>query len=195
MQGYYDKQTHRTCFWRFVLNQRFYYIVGLFVNALLISFYTVMAFVPHIPCLTPTGANATKGFEFAFKLGFFSLAADFTNSAFFEFYVRTRNNAEMEKKGFVTPMTLTLETVYAVMEWVFRGLICLVSLLQFLIRRSQTGQYCIEGTGVLKDEGKWLKALICAQLTKVLLFSIWHIALNHKKQSFFQDQWDTTFFD
>ena len=112
-----------------MLNQRFYYITGLFTNALLLSFYTVMAFVPHIPCLTPNGANVTKGFEFAFKLGFFALAADFTNSAFFEFYIRSRNYIEIEKNGFVSAATLTLETVYAVMEWVFRGLICLVSLL------------------------------------------------------------------
>jgi len=50
-----------------------------------------MAFTPHVPCLTPTGANITKGFEFAFKLGFFAIAADFTNQSFLEFYIRQRN--------------------------------------------------------------------------------------------------------
>ena len=193
--NYYEKQTHRTCFWRCALNQRLYYIVGLFTNALLLSFYTVMAFVPHIPCLTPTGANVTKGFEFAFKLGFFSLMADFLNSAFFEFYVRTRNQIELEKQGYVSAATLTLETVYAVMEWVFRGMICLVSLLQALILTSATGKYCIHELGVLYEEGTWLKWLLTIQLAKVLFFSTWHILLNRKKQGFFADQWDTTFFD
>lgn len=179
--NYYDKQTHRTFFWRLVLNQRFYYIVGLFMNALLLSFYTVMAFVPHMPCLTPTGVNVTKGFEFAFKLGFYSLAADFTNSAFFEFYVRTRSQFEQEKSGYVSAATLTLETVYAVMEWVFRGLICLVSLLQILILKSASGNYCIHELAVLYEEGLWLKTLITIQILKVFLFSIWHVLLNRKK--------------
>ena len=82
-------------FWRIVLNQRCYYICGLVSNALLLSFYTVMAFTPHIPCFTPTGSDVTKGFQFAFRLGFFALAADFVNSAFFEFYIRQRNHMEM----------------------------------------------------------------------------------------------------
>lgn len=123
----------------------------------------------------------TKGFEFAFKLGFFALAADFVNSAFFEFYIRSRNYIELEKKGYVSAATLTLETVYAVMEWVFRGLVCLVSLLQILIRTSATGKYCIHETGVLSQEGTWLKLLIIAQLSKVVFMSVWHIILNRKK--------------
>ena len=74
--------------WRLILNQRLYYIAGLLLNALLLSLYTVMAFTSHTPCLTPTGSNVTKGYEFAFKLGFFVTSADFINAAFFEFYVR-----------------------------------------------------------------------------------------------------------
>ena len=74
--------------WRLILNQRIYYIAGLLFNALLLSFYTVMAFTPHVPCLTPTHANVTKGFEFAFKLGFFATSADFINAGIFEFYIR-----------------------------------------------------------------------------------------------------------
>ena len=70
------------------LNQRLYYIAGLVLNALLLSFYAVMAFTPHAHCETPTGFNVTKGFEISFKLGFYATAADFINSSFFEFYVR-----------------------------------------------------------------------------------------------------------
>ena len=65
-----------------------YYIAGLLFNALLLSFYTVMTFTDHIPCITPQNTNVTKGFEFAFKVGFLVTGADFLNSAFFEFYVR-----------------------------------------------------------------------------------------------------------
>ena len=115
--------------WRLILNQRLYYIAGLLLNALLLSLYTVMAFTPHIPCLTPTGSNVTKGYEFAFRLGFFATSADFINAAFFEFYVRQRNHAEIEARGFVTSTTQTMEIIYAVMEWVFRGLTVLISVL------------------------------------------------------------------
>ena len=93
---YQGREYRKDWLWRLILNQRIYYIAGLLFNALLLSFYTVMAFTPHIPCLTMTGSNVTKGFEFAFKLGFFATAADFVNAAFFEFYVRQRNHFEME---------------------------------------------------------------------------------------------------
>jgi hypothetical protein len=165
------------------------------LNALLLSFYTVQAFTPHTPCLTATGSNVTKGFEFAFKLGFYAAAADFVNAAFFEFYIRQRNHIEMEAHGFVSKTTQTMETVYAVMEWVFRGLYILVSLLQAMIRNSSTGDYCINETGVLHEEGAWLKWLILVQVFKIVMLSIWHVLLNRKKQSFFSDQFDTTFFD
>ena len=101
----------------------------------------------------------------------------------------------MQKMGYLTATTQTLETVYAVMEWVFRGMICLVSLLQILILTSATGKYCIHELEVLYQEGTWLKWLIIVQLGKVFVFSTWHILLNRKKQGFFADQWDTTFFD
>lgn len=136
-----------------MLNQRFYYITGLLLNALLLSFYTVMAFTPHIACLTSTGTNVTKGFEFCFKLGFFATVADFINAAFFEFYIRQRNHAEKERYGYITKGTLTLETIYAVMEWVFRALCLLVALLQLMIRNSNTGNYCINDVKLLYSEG------------------------------------------
>ena len=50
---------------------------------------------------------------------------------------------EMQKLGYTTPATQTFETVYAVMEWVFRLLFVLVCLLQAIIRSSSTGKYCI----------------------------------------------------
>ena len=39
--------------WRFVLNQRIYYCAGLLFNGLLLSFYSVMTFTEHVPCLPP----------------------------------------------------------------------------------------------------------------------------------------------
>ena len=139
----YSKTLNRTFFWRLALNQRLYYVAGLVLNALLLSFYAVMAFTPHAHCETPTGFNVTKGFEFSFKLGFYATAADFINSSFFEFYVRQRNHTDMQKYGHVSAKTQTLETVYAVMEWVFRGLFVLVTILQLLVRCSATGRYCV----------------------------------------------------
>ena len=131
--------------------------------------------------------NVTKGFEFAFKLGFYACVADFVNATFFEFYIRQRNHVELEEHGFVTKTTLAFETVYAVMEWVFRGLYVLVSLLQAMIMSSRTGDYCINELGVLQEEGFWLKWLIIVQVFKIVSLSIWHILLNRKKSSFFSD--------
>ena len=68
----------------------------------MLSFYTVMAFTPHMPCYNQTDQNITKGFEFAFKLGFFATAADFINAAFFEFYIRQRNHMETVNYGYVS---------------------------------------------------------------------------------------------
>ena len=154
-----------------------------------------MAFTPHAHCETPTGFNVTKGFEFCFKLGFYATAADFLNSSFFEFYVRQLNHADMQRYGHASARTQTLETVYAVMEWVFRGLFLLVTALQLLVRCSKTGRYCVHEEGSLKEEGVWLACLVFLQLFKVALMSVWHIVLNRKKKSFFSDQFDTTFFD
>jgi len=173
-----------------MLNQRFYYITGLLLNALLLSFYTVMAFTPHIACLTSTGTNVTKGFEFCFKLGFFATVADFINAAFFEFYIRQRNHAEKERYGYITKGTLTLETIYAVMEWVFRALCLLVALLQLMIRNSNTGNYCINDVKLLYSEGQWLLWLIIVSTFKILLLSAWHLFLNTRSKSFFSDQFD-----
>ena len=71
-------------------------MAGLLLNAALLSCYTVMAFTPHVPCLTDSGTNVTKGFEFAFKLGFYATVADFINAAFLEFYIRQRHHVETE---------------------------------------------------------------------------------------------------
>ncbi len=155
-----------------------------------------MAFTPHVPCLTETGVNVTKGFEFCFKLGFFATAADFINSAFFEFYIRQRNHQENERYGYVTKNTLTLETIYAVMEWVFRALCLLVALLQAMIRSSKTGYYCTHELGVLADEGHWLLCLIVVSIFKIILLSAWHLVLNTRSKSFFADQFEqSTFMD
>ena len=88
--------------WKLAVNQRIYYIAGLVLNGALLSFYSVMAFAEHEPCLTATGMNITKGFEFAFRLGFYATLADFINAAFLEFYLRQRHTFERNKLGFVT---------------------------------------------------------------------------------------------
>ena len=50
-------ETESRCFgqflWRLVLNQRIYYFAGLLFNGLLLSFYSVMTFTEHVPCLPP----------------------------------------------------------------------------------------------------------------------------------------------
>lgn len=96
---------------------------------------------------------------------------------------------EMQKLGYTTAATQTFETVYAVMEWVFRLLFILVCLLQAIIRGSSTGKYCIsEGDQLLKEEGKWLGWLIVVQSVKIVIMSVWHIMLNRRNKGFFQDQ-------
>ena len=110
-------------------NSKVYYVCNLLINGLILSFYAVMAFTPHYPCLTASGTNVTKGFEFAFRLGFFVHAADFTNIGFFDYYIRSRVEKDIENRGIVLSQTLMLETVYFVMEWGFRSIIFLVTIL------------------------------------------------------------------
>ena len=74
-----------------------------------------------------------------------------------------------------------METIYAVMEWVYRGLFLLVSLFQSLILASATGQHCTTEVGLLEQEGRWLFWLIIVQVCKLTFFSAWHILLNRKK--------------
>lgn len=88
---------------------------------------------------------------------------------------------EQEKLGYISSATQTFETVYAVMEWVFRFLLILVSLLQAMIRGSATGQYCTHETELLKEEGEWLGWLIVVQTVKIVMMSVWHVLLNRKK--------------
>ena len=150
-----------------------------------------MAFTPHEVCLTADGImNVTKGFEFAFKLGFYVIGVDFLNAAFLEFYIRQRYMAEMQKYGFISSSTLTVQTVYAVMEWVFRAIWIFVSLLQAMIKTSTTGQYCIHELGILEEEGNWLYWLIIFQTVKIGLLSAWHLALNERTKSFFANQFE-----
>ena len=73
------------------------------------------------------------------------------------------------------------------MEWVFRSVAILISLLQWMIRNSETGRYCIEEVKLLEEEGMWLKTLILVQLIKIIILSVWHIILNRRKNGFFAD--------
>ena len=76
------------------------------------------------------------------------------------------------------------------MEWVFRAIFLLVSILQALVRTSTSGQYCIHEIGVLELEGDWLYWLIWFQLFKIAVLSAWHIVLNKRQKAFFADQFD-----
>ena len=76
------------------------------------------------------------------------------------------------------------------MEWVFRAIWVLVSLLQAMIKTSTTGQYCIREVGILEEEGNWLYWLIILQTGKIVLLSGWHLALNEKSKSFFANQFE-----
>lgn len=102
-----------------------------------------MAFTDHYPCLTASGTNITKGFEFAFKLGFFVHAMDFLNNGAFDYYIRKSISRDIDRRGQVLNYTLFLETLYKVFEWVCRSLVLLVTILQIMIRQSTTGLYCI----------------------------------------------------
>mmetsp|Transcript_13102 Transcript_13102/g.15673 ORF Transcript_13102/g.15673 Transcript_13102/m.15673 type:complete len:123 (+) Transcript_13102:684-1052(+) len=82
------------------------------------------------------------------------------------------------------------------MEWVFRAIFVLVSLLQGMIRSSTSGHYCIKEIGVLDLEGTWLFWLILVQLGKIAFLSAWHIVLNQKTKSFFANQFEqSTMYD
>lgn len=136
-----------------------------------------MAFTPHYPCLTATGSNITKGFEFAFKVGFFVHAVDFLNTGIFDFVIRNRTFKEMQTRGMVLNFTVMLETTYLVLEWTFRGAVLLVSIFQIMIRQSTSGQYCIHKTKVLHMEGTWLLCLLLVQVFKLGLLTVWHLAI------------------
>lgn len=100
----------------------------------------------------------------------------------------------MEQLGFVTVLTQVLETMYIVIEWAFRAFGILATLLQFMIRNSHTGRFCIHDAKVLAVEGECLRWLIIIQSIKIVVLSVWHLILNRAKQSFFLDQTDTSYF-
>ena len=110
-------------------SQKVYYISNLILGSLILSFYAVMAFTEHYPCLTKSGTNISKGFQLAFKLGFFIHIADFANIGIFDYLIRLMVNADIEAKGIVMSKTIMMETVYYVMEWGFRCAILLVTIL------------------------------------------------------------------
>ena len=195
MTSYYNKDEHRTMFWRIALNQRLYYISSLLTNAALLSFYTVMSFTHHVPCLDDIGMNITRGFEFAFRLGFAMTVADIINSSFVEFYIRQRHYHDLVKNGNLSNVTASLETLQSHLEWYFRFLTCFVSLLQTIIRSSKSAKECVNKSETLKVENMWLKWLVVAQLVKVCIFAVWHYHLNRRKFSYFANQFDATFFD
>lgn len=46
---------------------------------------------------------------------------------------------------------------------------------------SKTGEYCIHQYGVLSLEGKWLNALVSAQVGKIVVLTLWELYLRRKE--------------
>ena len=42
----------------------------------------------------------------------------------------------------------------------------------------------------MEEEGNWLYWLIILQTGKIVLLSVWHLALNEKSKSFFANQFE-----
>ena len=62
-------------------------------------------------------------------------------------------------------------------EWSIRATSIGVSIIQFLIITSRTGNHCAYVMGLLRFESDWLMLLITAQLLKVIVFSLWRLKL------------------
>jgi len=135
---------------------------GMLFNAFLLSFYSVMVFTSHDQCQSKKGkANVTKFIQIAFIAGFMITSLDFINSAFFEFYIRMRTHREKTTFGYIHDKTERFALQYAVLEWVLRAIMVLVSFAQLAIRKLSASEYCISETKDLELEGTWLSWLIC----------------------------------
>ena len=137
-----------------------YYILSLLFNVMLIALYIVQTFTSHQPCLTKHGHNITQSIVNAYGVGLVVLSVDTFNANVLGVYFRFLVQREESTFGLVTATTrrLTLSCTY--IEWLMRGLILFVSLIQSLLLHSKTGDYCIHQLGVLGFEGHWISGLI-----------------------------------
>ena len=77
-----------------------YFLTGLILNMLLISFYVVVVFMEHPKCMSKSGkTNVTAQIDLIFYIGFGSVVIDFMHSFFGENYTRLRSYSERVKFG------------------------------------------------------------------------------------------------
>ena len=64
-----------------------------------------------------------------------------------------------------------------IIEWVFRLVIAIVSAIQSRLLDSNHMSHCVLKSGALKAESSLLRFLISCQILKLIIFSIWRIAI------------------
>ena len=118
-----------------------YYIASLLCNALLVSFYAVQVFTTHKPCLVEN-TNITSAFERAFCAGLVLAMLNCLNSNVLLLYAHCNQQMLVNKFGESYNASTLLYKASIFLEWIL-GIITLgVSVLQFLIVKSQTGYHC-----------------------------------------------------
>ena len=147
-----------------------------------------MTFTEHQKCLSKSGrTNVTRNIQVAFIIGFAMTTLDFINSAFFEFYIRSRTHRDKTILGYVSQRTEMLAIQYALLEWVFRILMVIVSAGQLAFILLSSTRHCVLETNELNLEGAWLFFLIIAQLFKIATLTLWHLRLNQRNVGYFND--------
>ena len=96
------------------------------VNALSISFYSVMTFVSHKECNTPAGGSVTPLITATFLIGFVIHLINFVVNTYVEPIYRVRIFKLSEKHGQNTEASGLFWNIFIV-DHAFRGLIVLFS--------------------------------------------------------------------
>ena len=93
---------------RWVVQYLAYFSCYLVCNVLLLGLYANQVFSEHNTCMTKSGIDVTKSFEFAFSLGFTVLAIDGFNTnvlnIFLQFKVITQRDNPTLKETFLYRM-------------------------------------------------------------------------------------------
>ena len=76
---------------------------------------------------------------------------------------------------------------YALLEWVFRILMVIISAGQLAVILLSSTRHCVLETKELNLEGTWLFFLIMAQLFKIVTLTLWHLRLNQRNVGYFND--------
>ena len=120
--------TPRTSTFNLAQHFSLYYISNLFTNAFLLSFYIVSLYIDHSTCRTKNEFYVTDYFDFVLYLGIVILLMDTFNSAVPCIYFRAKQKLE-ERKGQVSVNTTASATISNILEWIFRAIMILVSML------------------------------------------------------------------